>query len=80
MKAKGRGGSSDSPFRLSLGAEHKHQEDDEDDQHHCPHCPQKPIHQALLGAELTGFSTVPFSVCGQAAEVARRSREGKGAI
>lgn len=69
-----------SPFHLSLRADHEHQEDDKDDQHHSTPCPEEPVYQALLGAELTGFPTVPISVCSQAAEVERRNRWGEGAI
>lgn len=68
------------PFHLSLGEEHEHQEGDEDDQHHCTHCPQESINQTLLDAELTGFPTVPVSICGQAAEMEKKSGWGEGAI
>ena len=78
LEANGRGGSSDSPFQLSLGAEQEHRENHEDEQHNGTSCPHKPVHQALLGAELTGFPTVPVGVRGQAAEMHRGGRWSEG--
>lgn len=80
LEARGGGGSSDSPSQLPLGTEHEYGENTEDEEQDGAGCPHEPVHQALLGAELTGFPTVPVRVRGQAAERNRGGRWREGAF